>query len=247
MVGQLVFRDKLIVVPPPISGPAFLVLLLSSLETRSEELPHRFIKELEADATLSAHEWSSYFDVLLAYLYVRWTEGILAHHIAQTYVPREERLAVIKGKPLWHKNMGHHPVEGMHSRYFQLQTDNLFNRLVLTGVIKAASILRGTRWDDRVQNQVFIWHSLARVTIPRPEMFDVAATKISRLTEHYRPVLRLAEALLFGHAPSDMFAGGREWLQGFYFSVPRLFEAFLANLLRQALRPYGLTVKEQFA
>lgn len=246
-VGQLILRGRTIVVPPTISGSAFLVLLLTDLEGHPSKLPKQFIKELEADSALSPEQWSSHFDVLLSYLYVRWTEGILASHIAQAYVRQEERLRVLKGKPLWARNMGRHLAEGVHCSYFQLQADNIFNRLILAGLIKAASLLRGTPWDDRVQNQLFIWHSLARVTIPRPEQFGLAYGKISRLTEHYRPVLRLAEAILFGHAPRDLFAGGAQWLQGFYFDVPSLYERFLGHLLHNALTPLGFTVKEQLA
>lgn len=246
-VGQLVLRGRTIVVPPTVSGSSFLALLLTALEAKPSELPRRFVKELEAESALTPEQWASYFDILLAYLYVRWTEGLLASHVAQAYVRQEERVRVLKGKPLWSRNMGRHAAEGMHCSYFQLQTDNIFNRLILAGVIKAASLLRGTQWDDRVQNQLFIWHSLARVTIPRPEQFGVAYSKISRLTEHYRPVLRLAEAILFGHAPRDMFGGGAQWLQGFYFDVPSLYERFLGHLLRQVLTPRGFTVKEQLA
>lgn len=246
-IGQLMLRDHVIVVPPTISGSAFLVLLLTDLEGHPSKLPKQFITELEAESALSPEQWSSHFDVLLAYLYVRWTEGILASHIAQAYVRQEDRLRVLKGKPLWARNMGRHPAEGVYCSYFQLQTDNIFNRLILAGLIKAASLLRGTPWDDRVQNQLFIWHSLARVTIPQPEQFGVAYSKISRLTEHYRPVLRLAEAILFGHAPRDLFAGGAQWLQGFYFDVPGLYERFLGHLLREVLTPQGFVVKEQLA
>jgi 5-methylcytosine-specific restriction endonuclease McrBC regulatory subunit McrC len=246
-VGQLILRGHLIVVPPTINGSAFLVLLLTDLEGHPSRLSKQFIEELEAESALSPEQWSAHFDVLLSYLYVRWTEGILASHIAQAYVRQEDRLQVLKGKPLWARNMGRHLAEGVHCSYFQLQTDNIFNRLILAGLIKAASLLRGTPWDDRVQNQLFIWHSLARVTIPQAEQFGVAYSKISRLTEHYRPVLRLAEAILFGHAPRDLFSGGAQWLQGFYFDVPGLFERFLGHLLREVLHPRGLVVKEQLA
>jgi len=246
-VGQLAFRNHTIVVPPAISGTSFMVLLLTALGLRSSELPRKFIKELETEAALTPEDWAEQFDVLLAYLYVRWTEGILASHIAQTYVRQEERLTTLKGKPQWNLTMGRHPAEGVHCSYFQLQTDNIFNRLVLAGLAKAASLLRGTPWDDRVQNQLFIWHSLARVTIPRPDAFALAYGKISRLTEHYRPVLRLGEALLFSHAPQDLFSGGRQWVQGLVFDVPYLYERWLAELLRGGLAPYGLMVREQLA
>jgi hypothetical protein len=191
--------------------------------------------------------WMEYFDILLAHLYVRWTEKILASHVAQTYERQEERLQLLKGKPLWDRNFGRHPAEGIECRYFQLQTDNLFNRLILAGLIKAASVLRRTQFDERVQNQLFIWRSLAKVAVPRPDMFWLAYTKLTRLTDHYGPVLRLGEALLFGHAPRELFGSGSEWLQGFYFDVPRLYENFLAYLLRHTLAPYGFKVKEQFA
>lgn len=246
-VGQLSFRGQTIVVPPAISGTSFLVLLLTAVGVHHSQHPKRFIRELETGSALSPEEWASQFAVLLAYLYVHWTEGILASHIAQTYVRQEERLTTLKGRPIWNHNMGRHLAEGVYCSYFQLQTDNVFNRLVLAGLTKAASLLRGTAWDERVQNQLFIWHSLAKITIPRPDQFGLAYEKITRLTEHYRPVLRLGEALLFGHAPRDLFSGGHQWLQGLYFEVPRLYEQWLAQLLREALVPYGLTVHEQLA
>lgn len=245
VVGSLAFKGRTISVPPPIATESFLTLLVTAIAP--ELLTKKFAGKAEVAAGFRADKWSRYFEILVAVLCLTWIEQILTSHIAQTYVRHEDRLTTLRGRVQWSANFGRHPVEGLQCQYFSLQTDNLLNRLVLASLLKCSLVLRNTPWSSKAQTQAFIWRSVASVHSPGPGDFEVAQSKITRQTEHYRAALRMGEALLFGHAPKHLVPKGNQWLQGMYFHMDRLFEDFLFELLRKGTQHTNLTVRKQFA
>lgn len=243
LIGSVALRDQVISVAPPLQPSLFVTMLVTSISP--EFLGKKFAREAETSMAVDVEGDPRYFETLLAVLCVAWTERILSTHIAQAYVRRSERLKTLKGRVTWSRNFGHHPVEGLHCRYFVKETDNLLNRLVLAALKKCEIVLRNTEWAARVKTQVFMWRSLASSHVPKRVDFKVAESKMTRQTEHYRPALRLGHALLYGHAPSALTPEGSEWLQGMYLHMDRIYEDFLFELLRNALAGSALNVRKQ--
>ena len=238
-VGRVRFRDMVITVPPDLRPELFVDLLLYAYGVDLEKLTPRPAALVDLAPTIGR----DVFLTLIAYLLVEATERLLTRRIARTYENIEERMAVLRGRPRWTADFGHHPIEGITCRYHSLRTDNLLNRLVFSGLLAAGSLLQETRWSPQCQSQVFIWRSIASEVVPRPADFLVAERGIDRLTENYRPVLALSRALVLGFSPEDVFSGMSTPFQTLEFSLPLLFERFAFRILRQAGAELDLDVR----
>jgi 5-methylcytosine-specific restriction endonuclease McrBC regulatory subunit McrC len=240
-VGRARVGDFVITVPPPFEPNLFVTFLLYA---SGADLT-KFVERRASQIDLARVPEADRFLTLMALLHVEIAEGILAVHVARAYTARVERLRTLRGRPMWGKDFGHHPAEGLTCRHHLLETDNDLNRIVLAGLIAAARLLRATPWASEANTQVFIWRSLAAAVVPRLEAFANAERSVSRLTGHYRPAVQLARALFFGDSPTNVFGGGRGWLQSLEFNLPSLFEQFLARLLSEALASTDLRVSPQ--
>ena len=245
VVGQVSLRGTTLVVPPPFDPGIFLQMFVLG-HTPDYLSQTRFVEEVETLSALSPGGPAEYFRVLLSVLYLRWVESVVSSHIAQSYERQFARLRTLRGRIVWSRALGRHPVDGMPCSFFRLETDNALNQVVLLGVIRAADNLRGTEWDGRAQRQLFVWRELATPVHPEPRLFASARSKISRLTQHYLPVLRLAETLIYGHSPQDIPSVGSEGLQGFYIHADRVYEAFLGELVSGVLTSHEVVVEKQF-
>jgi hypothetical protein len=237
-VGRLRLRNLTITVPPDIAPDLFVDLFLYAYGVDLE----RFVRRPTAPVELGPATRREFFLKLLAYLLVEATERLLTRRIARAYTALEERIQVLRGRPRWTRDFGHHPNEGVTCRHYVLQTDNVLNRLVLAGLRAAGPLLRDTPWVSHCQNQVFIWRSIASEALPRPEDFILAERGVNRLTEHYRPVLALSRAVTLGLAPEDPFSGASSPFQTLEFSLPILFERFVFRVLRGAAAELDLEV-----
>ncbi|MGH9160232.1 MAG: 5-methylcytosine restriction system specificity protein McrC [Vicinamibacteraceae bacterium] len=240
-VGRARVGNAVVTVPPPFAPDLFVTLLLYASGADLTKFAMRRASQVDLSRVPEADR----FLVLMALLLVEVAEGILAQHIARAYVPRGERLRMLRGRPEWGRDFGRHPAEGITCRYHLLETDNDLNRTVLSGLVAAVRLLRGTPWASDANTQRFIWRELATDAITNPETLDTVDRGLSRLTSHYRPALQLARSLLFGDRPANLFAGSASWLQSLEFNLASLFERFLARLLGDVLAPRGLVVSPQ--
>lgn len=237
-VGRTRIRHYVITVPAPMPPAEFVdfVLYAAGLDL------HKFVERRPALVDVGRRRKADIFLALLANLQVASAEKILRQQVAREYTACEDRQRLLRGRPIWAKDFGRHPAEGITCRYRVLDTDNLFNRLVLTGLEASASILAGSGVGVRASNQVFIWRSLATSTAPKPTDYEYALGRLNRLTEHYRPVLVLSQTVVFGLTPLDVFAGSQTPFQTIEFSLPFLYERFVARFLSAVIRDFGLTL-----
>jgi hypothetical protein len=221
VVGQIALRGLTLIVPPPMPPDIFLQMFVVGYT------PHylqskRYVEELETASNLVRGPWGLYFQTMLATLYVRWVERLLATHVAQTYERRMKRLRTLRGRVVWSKTFGHHPVEGLPCSYFELSTDNELNRAILLGLVVASEFLRGTPWEVAANQQLFMWRELALVMAPSQNVFERARERITGLTSHYAPAIDLAEALVLRRHPAGLPVAGSTYLQGMHLFVDRV-------------------------
>ena len=240
-VGRVHLGDTVVTIPPPFDPAVFIDFFLYASGRKMED----FLRRRTAETEARLRRRDDPFLVLLAGVLVDAAEQIVATRVARGYEPVIERSRTISGRPLWGRDFGHHPAEGITCRYFVLSTDNLLNRLVSAGIRQAASILRDTPMASVANTQRFIWRSIADQSYVTPHDFDLGERRITRLTEPYRDALAISRALLYGFSLENPFAGRSTRLQVLEFSLPELFERFLSRLLSEASVNLGLRVHIQ--
>jgi hypothetical protein len=239
VVGRIRIGRYVVSVPPPISPRRFVAMLLFASGVELGDLLRRPTVTAEAAAAPP----DDVFVYFLSALMVDAAESALRQHLAKAYEVRDTRLLTLRGSPDWTRQFGRHPAEGIFCRYHELATDNLVNRLVLAGLVRAQAYLAGTPLEPHASNQVFIWSSIATRSAPNRNDFAVALARLSRLTDHYRPLLALSRALTLGHSVVDIFANSDTPLPSLEFSVPDVFEKFLLRILQRMASSLGLEVK----
>lgn len=240
-VGRVVVKGLRIVVPPPFDPRLFVSFFLYASGADLSQYLNRQV----ADVDLVRLRRTDLFLVLLGRLLVEAAEQLLDFRLARSYEPKTERLRVLRGRPLWANDFCSHPANGISCSYRELTHDNLLNRLILAGLAAVTPYLSNTPWQRGSNTQVFLWSSLAQRYRPNLVDFIKAERLLNRLTEHYRTALSLSRAFIFGFSPESPFYGSSAPLQSLEFSLPYLFQDFIARLLREVCGKNGLQVSVQ--
>ena len=247
-VGRTTAGAKTIVVPPPMASADFLALVVFAM---GGDLSGALRHEISNSANNSSDSGADEFLRILAALCVYEAERIFRQHLANAYRSVVVREHVVRGRPLWMRDFGHHSSVGISCETQHLSTDTLLNRLLFSGLTIARTILDGTPVQERAGNQVYVWRSLVGQSPVKEAMFDLAEKQISRLTEHYRLALALSRSLVTASSPSDAFGIVGSPIPHFEFSLPRLFEKVLERMLRPVAESKGIEVRakevDQFA
>ena len=201
MSGYARFGTAIVTVPPRIPTRTFLGLVYLF-----HGLPVEDIGAIDVDNDEYASEL---FRSALAMGLARAADEVSRTHVAQTYEVHHERLQVLRGRPVWKKELNRVRDGSIECQFVLKTTDNLLNRLLLAGLGEARKCLVSTGRSNVLQRQLSAWGGLAtpKATIERHD-FSIAADRLTRQTEAYGPALRLCEALLLGTGnPNDSFKG----------------------------------------
>lgn len=235
VAGSVRFGNRTLVAPPPIPTRSFLALVYAVNDIRMDQAPVGGT-ELGMPPEL--------FRAALGAALVAAAESVSRRHIGQEYQSRTERLQLLRGRPRWTYEMAR-PRDGSMTCQYELKTTNgLLNRLVVSGLGAARPLQPPGPIRRRADRQEFAWRGLAEpLPVPTRHQFDLARTRLTRQTEHYRPALALAEAVLLGTRTVGELAGGETDLPLFNLAV--LFERFVEKLLSALVEGSGLTVRMQ--
>lgn len=222
---------------PPFSPASFVYLLLR----------YKGLTGLADQAYLlaSSRENRSIEDLMqvLSVLMVDTARVLASGHIAQSYLRKVDRLSLIRGRPLWHRQ-GRRPADGtVICQFDEKSTDTLENRLVRAGLDAAARWLPTGSDNTGLRTQQFVWHALAEPYYPSPHDFDIADIRLNRLTFGYKSALSIARALLFGF---DLNAPKPDThIVAPVFDLSILFEQLVGLVAAAAVSGTDLTVTSQ--
>lgn len=175
---------------------------------------------------------------------VREAERILAGDLDRQERRREERLQMLRGRPLFDRLGAGPPALGVPCRYVEATRDTALNRLVAAGLEAATRRLaRWQAWRRRAMAVAVMLQELARPAWPSREDFVLARSRITPRTERYRVALQLAEWLLLGGGPLSS-CGGRG-ASGWRLDMASLFERAVAQALAREARAAGFQVRAQ--
>lgn len=172
--------------------------------------------------------------------FVHHLERALAQGVLQGYVEREDTMQMLRGRLIEtaHMRRGGVPLP-LHVRYDEFSTNIPENRLLAGAALIALRLSSDGGRRRRVRHQLARLQDVAPL---RPGDFlpDVVPT---RLNERYGPALALAKLLLDGVSLASQ-AGGVQ-ATGYVVDMHVLFEQVLERGMREALAPYGGSLRTQ--
>lgn len=240
-VGSFSINDTVLVVPPHFNPSLFVDLYLYANGAS--------VLSWNKDSVASMGSYfgrdEDAFLILMASVFVDQVKTVIGHNLAKKYVEKIERRQGIKGRPLWVKDFGRHPSEGITCRFYELSHQNKLNEAIMAGLEAASIILNGSPHFSSCQELIFQWRGILG-PLHTPSQFVVAEAimEVTRITEHYRTPLLIAKAIV-ERRRTDIFGGAISRLPSLEFYLPQLFEKFAYRLISEFLAGSRLRAKEQ--
>lgn len=171
-------------------------------------------------------------DELICSVLVTELSRIRQAGLSRNYVERREKLNVLRGRPDFLASFPWND-RGMTSlgcRHNELTCDNLDNQIVLA-CLERATLMRVTvPTRRRILEHRQVWAALTSSRAVGAHDFVRARSRYNRLSAHYRLVHNLAELILLGHRPSQLYDTGPQPSGGIVLGMPELFELFVERL-----------------
>ncbi len=229
LVGTLVVDDLRLLIRPKIRPENLFLLLEVGLDE------HAWRQE--------AFDYADRADLLPSVIafYARTLETTLARGLLRSYRHQEDRLVALRGRVNTAAQFRQAGVAlPVECRYDEYTPDIAENRYLKAATRRALRVPRIDPEDRRrLLQQVASLEDVAD-DFMRADYLD--RIPITRLNVHYQPVLRLARLLLENLTLADQ--RGQHAASSFVVDMNRLFENFVTQRLRRALRGH-LEVRDQ--
>ena len=169
----------------------------------------------------------------LVSFFARTTETTLARGLYHSYREQHDRLVALRGRVDIARQLAQPGVVIPTACRFTEFTADLIENSYLKAAVSRSLRVAGVQPEDRrrlMQHLV----TLEDVSDVRHHHTDHDRVMFSRLSEHYRPALRLAQLVLANLTLQDVL--GETQASSFMLDMNELFERFVTERLRQALR-----------
>jgi hypothetical protein len=239
-IGSFSVRGSIVVVPPQFEAGLFVDLYLYAHGAN--------ILSWNKESMVTAGNYfgrdEDAFLIIMASVFVDQVKTVIGHNLAKKYIEKIERRQSIKGRPIWARDFGRHPSEGVTCRFYELSYKNKLNEAIMIGLEAASLILKGTSQFSKCQELMFQWRGMLGSLNLAPIVVSEATMQVTRLTEHYRTPLLIAKALVEKQR-TDIFGSAHSKLPSLEFYLPSLFEKFVYRLVSETLVGSPLRSKEQ--
>ncbi|MCY3849598.1 MAG: hypothetical protein OXF75_02195 [Acidimicrobiaceae bacterium] len=221
LVGTLVVDDLRILIRPKIRPENLFLLLEVGLA------PKAWRKE--------SFEYTTSADLLpsIVGFYARTLANTLTRGLLRSYRPEEERLVALRGRVDVASQFRQAGVPMPVACRYDEYTPDIFENRYVKAAARLAVRVPGVQAEDRrrLLQQVVALEDVSDAPV-RPDGLD--RLLFTRLNAHYEPALRLARLLLENLTLVDQ--RGNRSASSFLVDMNRLFEDFVTQRLRRALR-----------
>ena len=177
----------------------------------------------------------------LVSFFARTTETTLARGLYHSYREQRDRLIAMRGRVDIARQLAQPGVVvPLHCRFTEFTADLIENSYLKAAVSRSLRVAGVPPIDRRQLMQHLV--TLEDVGDARHHHTDDDRVVFTRLNEHYKPALRLARLVLANLTLQD--AVGETQASSFMLDMNKLFERFVTERLRRALRG-RLDVKDQ--
>jgi 5-methylcytosine-specific restriction enzyme subunit McrC len=182
---------------------------------------------------------------LLGWLLAERTERIVRGGLIADYVPRTDRLRVLRGRLQVMDQVRQHfgQVDVLECAFEEHESDVVENQVVGA----AMAVARRVCSDPEVLSKIGRLLPVLDEACDASSLDAASARAVldyNRRNEHYRPAHEIAWLFLARLGVDDLFASGRTQAFAFLLDMNQLFEDFVTRLLGDALEP-GIRVHAQ--
>lgn len=152
------------------------------------------------------------------------------------YIERNENLPVLRGRLLTEQQLKRNIVnkERLYCRYDELNTDNVYNRIIKYVLKMMLKMPIGMEAKKQVTELVMRFDDISDVKVDLPL---INSLKFDRTLCRYEPVLNQCRWFVQGVYPD--VSVGQNPCMALLFDMNRLFELYVADMFRKASRTEG--------
>lgn len=195
----------------------------------------RISLRVEAKITTQANINLRKHSVLESYLnlFIAEVEKLIHSGLTKKYRVQEENQPALRGKLLIHKQITKNNCH--HERFFVshqiYDQDNIYNSILLQALNCIQNVKVSYSLSQRCQSIQIIFPECAKISISY-DLFH--KLRYDRKTEKYRKAIDLAKIILLNYHPDAK--GGKDSVLAIMFDMNLLWENFIYNSLKQAIR-----------
>ena len=200
----------------------------------------RAFRHIETEEALISAKQMPLMEVFIRQ-FLQSVNHLVKRGLRSEYVRREDNQPFMKGKLLHSQQLKHNFVNRhrFYVEYDEYLQDRPVNRLLHSALKKVAGYTRSNASQKLCRELSFAFHD---VPLSRNTKRDFAAMKLSRGMDYYKPPIAWARLILEGFSPLSM--QGKEAAVSLLFPMEAMFEAYVASILRNQLKP-PYRLKEQ--
>ena len=184
---------------------------------------------------------NNFLDLYISY-FLKEVEYLLHTGLVKKYNKKEGNLNSLKGRLNFSKQISKNLVhkEKFAVTYTNYDSDNVFNQILLKALRKAKRINTSPDLFSRIENLIISFPEVKNI-----ECYPSTFKKIvfDRKTKDYKNAIDLAKFILLYLHP-DLKTGESDTL-AIMFDMNKLYEAYVAKVLKQKLSSYGYKVSTQ--
>lgn len=195
------------------------------------------------EAAHLGHQEETLLEALIA-LFCRQLFRAVHQGLPRRYRGREDNLPMLRGQLDVRRQFTRLAAspQKLACRFDELDADIALNR-IFKAAVSALSLIAHSRRNQRLLSELALAYADIRPVPPGRLPWEEVRHQLDRTNRLWHPLLRLAELLLRRRYQTTSTGG----IDGFalLFEMNTLFEAFIGQELRRALRPYGYSVTLQ--
>lgn len=229
-VGYIVLPNNVIVIEPKIPGIGFLNMLRYALD----------LPDLGADYP-ELTKGEDYYDILVRFLLTE-LEKMLQRGLYTGYKNYEDNVTRLRGKILFKENIiaNYNRNDKIFCSFSEISSDITENRIIKYTLFY---LLHCSFVDKTIEAQLMRYYQrLDEVNLVPITTQHFKSVEYTILNLHYKPILTLCELLLKDSALDEEI--GEKNSISFLLDMNKLFEEFVANVLRKRLTSYEIDLQK---
>lgn len=236
-VGSIYIGNIHLNIMPKIKGMELMTLMNYAYQLRDLNLLDQSSFQVQS---------FTFIEILIYQLYI-YAEELFKKGFHRDYIRKEEELASPKGRLDFNRIAKHHHMKKatLPCQYFDRNKDYLLNQVVLAGLKMCTILAKDPKLIVHLKNLCSHLSQYISDVLLTGQIIKKAENKINRLTERYRPLIKIISVLQENQG-IKLEEGNKEVkINGFFFDMNRFFEVLIGRLLHDFVPKY--LIKDQFS
>ena len=226
-VGYIILPGHIIDIKPKVTGISFINMIKYAMNLPELKIPAIKLKEI-----------NNYYHILVIFL-LEELEILFQKGLNSGYIPYEDSITTVKGKILFkeHLNSNYNRLDRIYCSFSEFSLDILENRIIKYTLY---CLCHCPFNDENIESQLLsCYNKLDYINLTSISLDFFKSIQYTPLNNHYQNIMTLCELILKDSSIDDEMIGERT-IKSFLIDMNKLFEKFVANLLKERLSDYKL-------